>query len=185
MKTKAIRQVFQFSILLLLMVFTQSCETEIPPEDLTPPKFTFQIHGDDFYHVFDQDSDYDNITLRLNTGATYEFIFTAGDQGGLASATWGIADIWKTRITSRVQPPWSLYSGHNGIYVSVNWEGDSSNPVTGATVTGFFEVRDDGYETTTFSFHASDFGGEGAMRNLISESLRIVISNGPTGISRR
>ncbi len=181
----AFKKLIKFLFMGLVVIGIQSCETEIPPEDLTPPEFSFQVHGDGFYHVFDQDSDYDDITLRLKSGATYEFIFSAGDQGGLASATWGRSDVWKTRITKRMQPPWSDYYGHNSIYGSIKWEGDSSSPVTGAIVTGFFEVRDEGYDTTSFSFHVSDFGGEGAMPNYIRKSLSIQISDSPTRISRR
>ncbi|TMM52219.1 hypothetical protein FEE95_21265 [Maribacter algarum] len=186
MKTKrrTFRQFIKAAFIALVTFGIQSCETEIPPEDITPPEFSFQINGDGFYHVFDQDSDYDNIRLELKAGATYDFTYTVFDEGGLAGAYWSREDVWKIRTTFRGQPLWSNYYGHNGIYGSINWSGDRSNPVSGATVTGFFEVRDEGYDTTSFTFSAVDFGGDDEMLNRIQKRLRVRISDGPTRILR-
>jgi len=184
MKTKrrTYRKFLKAAFMALLTIGIQSCETEIPPEDITPPKFSFKIHGDNFYHVFDQDSDYAITRLNLKAGATYQFTYSAFDEGGLVQASWSRSDIWKVRTTFIDQPLWSNYYGHNGIFGSIDWSGDRSNPVSGAFVDGFFEVRDEGYDTTSFTFSAVDFGGDDVMLNRIQKTLRIQISDGPTRI---
>lgn len=176
-------KLIQFTILALCVVFTQSCDTEIPPEDLTPPEFLFRVTGDGFNHDFTQDSDFDDITLRLRKGVTYSYVFSAGDADGLSSASWYIKDRSKTRVERPLPSPWMFIPYHYADH-SVRWEGDPTNPLTGAIIAGYFEVNEENSHTL-FSFIVADFGGESESQNIIREILNIEISDGPTDILRQ
>ncbi len=174
MKTKTIRKAIQFSILLLFVAFTQSCETEIPPEDTSNPNFSLRIYGDGFDHTFNQDTDFDNIKLNLKRNTSYDFTFTGTDSGGVDTIQWSIAPSGYLRIDTRIPAPWN-YSYRSGTEY-IEWEGDRSDPLTGAALTGTFTAP---YVRTrvVFTFNVTDFGGETGSPNTTTKELNISTGN--------
>ena len=187
MKTKktVFRKVIRFSVIALFMVIAQSCETEIHFEDTTPPEFSFQITGDGFRHVFDQDSDFSNIRLNLKQGTAYQFILSTADEGGVANTSWGIKNNFQTPVDFPTPSSWTSWYDHNGQgYRIISWSGDRNNPLTGNILSGSFETTTDNV-STYFNFTASDFGGQFGDPNIVSKRLTINISELPTRIVRR
>lgn len=180
MKTKVFTRAIQFSILILMVALTQSCETEIPSEDLTPPEFSFQITGDGFNRTFNQDTDFDSFQLNLKDGARYSYIFSGGDQGGVERIQWFIKGSDYITLLEPVSGPWSL---RNSILQDiVEWRGNRSDPLTGSVISGNFRA-DGGNISMVFGFNVVDFGGESGRRpNRIYKELNLYIGNHPTEI---
>lgn len=155
---------------LILIICMQSCDTEIPPEDPTPPSFSFQIHGDGFYHDFTQDSDFDNIILNLRTGVQYEFTFTGADAGGVERINWTTSN--QFILPYDVPSPWRYVFNNSEGTEGYQWVGDRSNPLTGGVLNGTFKVFTSDLRTT-FRFSVYDFGGENSSTNSVMEELNI------------
>ncbi len=164
----------QFVCISILAGGLQSCETEIPPEDPTPPKFSLRIIGDGFDHTFNQDSDFGNIRLMLHRNTTYDFIFSGSDDGGVERVQWGIERNSNIQVNSRIPSPWT--HTYRNPFEYIEWNGDSSNPLTGAIVGGSFKTFDS-RELITFIFNVSDFGGQGRQPNYVSKELSISTGN--------
>ena len=176
MKTtkKVFRKMIQLNLLVLFVIATQSCETEIPPEDPTPPEFVLQIRGDGFFHEFNQDSDFDNIELKLIRSKTYDFIYMGSDEGGIDRVQWNILPARKITITSNIPAPWiSSYVNDNQ---NIIWKGDRSNPKTASAFDGSFFAPYDRH-TIVFRFNVTDFGGETTNPNEITKELTISTGN--------
>jgi len=174
MKIKIIRQAIQFSMLIILAIVTQSCETEIPPEDPTPPGFSFRIQGDGFDHTFNQDTDFDNIRLNLKRNTTYNFSYVGSDAGGVERIQWNIFPSGYIRIDTSIPAPWNYTFANENEHI--RWNGDRSNPLTGAALTGSFtalSIR----TRIVFRFDVTDFGGETRRSNSISKELTISTGN--------
>lgn len=163
----------------LLVIGVQSCDTEIPPEDNTPPEFILQISGDGFFHEFNQDSDFDNIQLNLRNGARYKYIFSASDQGGVDLIQWFIPYSENMTLENPISAPWTFRN--IGILSLVEWVGDRNSPTTGSAISDHFNVRGNN-DTNRFEFYVKDFGGESTMPNEISTFLQLYIGNHPTEI---
>ncbi len=170
-------------MLLVFVAFTQSCETEIPPEDPTPPKFSFQIHGDGFFHTFNQDTDFENIELRLKRGTTYNFTLAGSDDGGLERIQWIISNSSQIFIDVDITSPWT-YTNTSTSSPTISWFGDSGNPLTGSVITGNFKTPPStGF--SNFQFNVADFGGEGRDPNYILKRLNIYTGSHQTRIINR
>jgi len=182
MKTK--RKIFiQFvnaAFIALVTFGIQSCETEIPPEDPTPPTFIFRITGDGFTHDFTQDSDFDNIQLNLKDGVRYNYILSAGDQGGTDRIQWFVPGNSNLAFEEAIYSPWTIRN-ISPLQRLIAWRGDRSNPLTGSILSGHFTIRG-GNIADTFRFRVVDFGGEGRRPNEVEKWLNIYIGNHPTEI---
>jgi hypothetical protein len=71
------------SLLIMAGLLFQSCETEIPSTDITPPTFNFRITGDGFSRTFTQADDFSRFQLNLKTDVNYNFTYIGSDAGGL------------------------------------------------------------------------------------------------------
>ncbi|TMM52216.1 hypothetical protein FEE95_21250 [Maribacter algarum] len=162
-------------MLVLLVIFTQSCETEIPPEDPTPPALLFRIVGDGFEHNFDQDTDFDNLVLNLNINATYEFTLIGTDAGGVERIQWFNYPIWSVIVNTGIPAGWSETTSHG-----FEWVGDASNPLTGSIFTGTMSASEMSNGPAMFRFIVSDFGGDGRSPNRILKELNMYIDDHPT-----
>ncbi len=162
----------------MLIICMQSCDTEIPPEDLEPPTFRFEITGDGFNQAFDQNTDFDSFQLNLREDAEYDFVFSAGDPGGMKQIQWQYASDY---IELETAIPSSWQTTISGLSTFVNWFGDETNPVTGNILTGTFRANGD-LVGHSFNFMAKDFGGSSSMENTIFKSLNIFSGNHPTEI---
>lgn len=171
MKTNVIKQGIQFTLLILLVVFTQGCETEIPPEDPTPPIFSFRITGDGFDHTFTEDSDFENIELRLKRETEYDFTFIGSDAGGVERIQWIYSSSSRIRTEIPATSPW-VYTATSSTSPTLSWFGDENNPLTGSVLTGTFTTH---YTSTygNFKFNVADFGGERRDANYILKRLNI------------
>jgi len=174
MKTKAIRNVIQFSILTILAILVLSCETEIPPADITPPEFSFRLTGDGFNQVFDQDFDFENKVLRLRRDRTYDFIFSGSDDGGVDTIKWEISNSGYIRVDETIPAPWNHSYIHP--YETIQWQGDASNPLTGSVVGGSFHASYD-RGVVRFKFTVVDFGGTSGIPNEVERELKIYTGN--------
>jgi len=174
------RKMIQLNLLVLLVFTTQSCETEIPPEDPTPPEFSFRITGDGFDHTFNQDTNFNTFTLMLRRGVTYNYTFTGTDQGGVDYIGWYATHFDRIWVDPAVPSPWA-FRHLTGSYSSVEWYGDRSNPYTGSIVTGSFRTQGTGNDAN-FRFVVEDFGGEIRMPNRDSGDLSIYIGSHNTRI---
>lgn len=178
MKVKALKHVVQLSILLVLVAFTQSCETEIPDEDPTPPTFSFHITGDGFDHTFNQDTDFDNLQLNLKNGETYTFTFIGSDAGGVERAQMFIGGINYIQLVTPLTSPWT-YRVLTPLQDVIEWIGDASNPLTGAILTGDFRVSGRNI-ANSIRFTVEDFGGNRRRSNRISKELYLNLGDHPT-----
>lgn len=168
------QKLIQFVCITLLAVGLQSCETEIPPEDPTPPKFSFQLIGDGFNHTFNQDTDFDNIRLMLHRYTTYDFIFSGSDDGGVERVQLAIEHSGGLIMDFRIPAPWTQFS--NTPYQIIQWNGNRNNPLDGAAIGGNFRLTD--YrDIITFKFTVSDFGGNARRPNTISKELSVSLGN--------
>lgn len=180
MKTsKKVRIKFaQLGILILFVVCTQSCDTEIPPVDLEPPSFRFEITGDGFNQAFDQDTDFDSFQLNLREDVEYDFIFSGGDPDGMSQIQWQFTTPY-VELTSAIPNRWETSTV--GLNTFINWFGDAANPVTGAILTGSFIAKGD-VVNHVFNFMARDYGGDSPIGNTTFGSLNIYSGSQPTGI---
>lgn len=165
-----------------LSILLVSCDTEIPDIDSDPPNFLFRITGDGFSQDFDQDTDFESFQLNLRADTDYEFYYSVGDSGGMNRAHWQwVSDSFE--FETIVAPNWNLSS--SGISSYYTWQGDRSDPVTGAILNGTFRTESVAQSTSighSFSFMVRDFGGASAMENVIYEDLNILTGNHPTEI---
>ena len=181
MKTqkRLLKKVGQFFCLAVLAIGIQSCDTDIPLEDREPPKFSFQITGDGFNHIFNQDTDFDNIQLNLRKDATYTFTISGSDTGGLRSLRWTIKGNDQIVLQDPIISPWVF---RNSILMDViQWYGDPANPVSGSFLTGNMKVAGD-LGANLFRFTLSDYGGESGRPNYFFADLKISIGNHTTEI---
>lgn len=178
MKTEELKRVIQLSLLFLLLVFTQSCETEIPNEDPTPPTFTFQIRGDGLDHTFNQDSDFDNLQLNLKNGETYTFTFIGSDAGGVERAQIFIGGSNHIQLLTPLPSPWN-YRTLTPLQDVIEWIGETNNPLTGAILTS--DIRVSGRNiANSLRFAIEDFGGSSRRSNRISKELYLYLGDHPT-----
>lgn len=166
-----------FKTVVLFLLIT-SCETDIPETDTTPPTFAFKISGDGFDHTFTQDDNFDAFLLKLKADVTYDFIFSAGDAGGLKQMQWRIPTPEYFQITSEINSPWSIRD-ISILNRMIEWNGDASNPITGFILGGkIIPKRVNNSNTgSSFTFYIKDFGGESGNSNLISAELNLVVDN--------
>ncbi len=169
----------KYSIIILFIFTTLSCETDIPTTDTTPPQFTFRITGDGFEYVFNQDEDYSNRQLNLKNGARYNFIYTGSDEGGVKTIQWQLPISDYIEFDSAIPDTWQ--DNVSGLSRIIKWNGNSSNPLTGNILTGTFEANGENI-LETFRFFVSDFGGESGDSNTASGELAIYIGNHDTEI---
>ncbi|WP_308993359.1 hypothetical protein QLS71_014160 [Mariniflexile litorale] len=168
-----------FFIFLILTV-TQSCETDIPVTDDTPPAFTFRVTGDGFEHVFNQDTDYSNIQLNLKHDAEYDFILSGSDAGGVKLIQWQLPGDDFIEFETAVQSPWAVTNPTISTKV-IEWEGNYNNPLTGNILAGTFESNGENI-SMSFRFLISDFGGESGISNTTSKELTLYIGEHDTEI---
>lgn len=176
MKTtvSTIQKLIKISFVALILFGLQSCETEIPPEDPTPPEFSFQITGEGVNYTFNQNTDFDNIKLNLKKDASYDFTFTGSDSGGVAHIQWSILPGGYTNVVSSVPSPWvRTYANDNEHF---RWSGDRSNPLTGSILSGRLTAPYDRFRVV-FRFVVTDFGGESRRPNTITKELNISTGN--------
>ncbi|CAM3586214.1 hypothetical protein [Zobellia roscoffensis] len=150
-----------------------SCETEIPLEDETLPAFSFRVTGDGFDHTFDQNTNFNAITLMLRRGVTYNFTLTGSDQGGVDRISWFTYHSGRINIETGAASPWQ-YSNDDEWTSSLDWTGDRNNPLTGSIAVGNFTTQGTGNDAV-FRFTVSDFGGELISPNRVMEDLIIYI----------
>lgn len=172
-KKKVLSQIARCLFVSLLAIGVLSCETDIPLEDREPPQFSFQITGDGFNHTFNQDTDFNAITLMLRRGVAYDFIFTGSDEGGMERMAWIATHQGRMSIASAVTAPWVLRN-IEGQYSSVEWSGNRNDPLTGSIAAGSFRTQGTG-SGVTFRFSISDFGGERGTPNRIWKDLRVYV----------
>lgn len=161
-----------------LLICMQSCDTEIPPEDLDPPTFRFEIIGDGFSQAFDQDSDFNSFQLYLREDAAYDFVFSAGDPDGMKQIQWHFASDY-VQLETAVFSNWELST--TPLQTFISWYGDQTNPVTGNVISGTFRARGDNVGHS-FHFMARDFGGASSNENTTYGTLKIYSGNHNTEI---
>lgn len=174
MKTKRnpFKRTVRILILALVMILTQNCVVDVPPEDPDPPTFSFRIIGDGFDHTFTQDTNFNNITLMLRMGVTYEFTFIGYDEGGMDYMAWSAVHSGNMEVDPTLHGDWN-FSDNIGA-TTLNWYGDVSNPLTGSILRGTFTTQGDVVSNGTFRFTVEDYGGESGRSNNVAEDLRVV-----------
>ena len=165
-------------ITVVLLICMQSCDTEIPAEDLDPPTFRFEIIGDGFSQAFDQDTDFDSFQLNLREDAAYDFVFSAGDPDGMKQIQWQFTSAY-VELETAVPSNWVLST--SGLSTFMNWFGNESNPLTGNITSGTFRARGKNVNHI-FHFMARDFGGASANENTTYGTLNIYSGNHNTAI---
>ncbi|WP_303318295.1 hypothetical protein Q4Q34_10675 [Flavivirga abyssicola] len=167
--------------LIAIFFVSLSCETDIPETDTTPPEFDFKISGDGFDHAFNQDDIFDSFQLNLKENETYDFVFTAGDEGGLKYMQMLFAIDY---LEFQTNTPNTWTDSNNGFSRAITWQGNVNNPITGNILTGTFITRGDQNDTVSMSISLSmqDFGGESGNGNTMFKDLNIHIGNHNTEI---
>lgn len=166
--TKSIRK----SFLVLSMVFVLSCTVDVPPVDSDPPVFTFNIQGDGFDHTFSDKTNFNNITLMLRLGVTYQFTFFGADGGGMDHMSWVAVHTGNMEVDPNLHGDWN-FSDVGGAS-ALEWHGNQNDPVSGSIIGGTFTTQGDVVSDGTFRFTVRDYGGESGRRNTITEDLRVV-----------
>ncbi len=156
-----------------------SCDTEIPLEDNSSPEFSFRIYGDGFDRTFDQDTDFESFQLNLKDGKVYDFVFSAGDPGGVELTQMQISAGLNLPLQTKVPKTWTHRPGYETF---IEWRGSRSRPVTGAILTGKFRAIGNN-AGVSIRFFISGFGSQRGPRNSTSEELYVYLKDQPTGIS--
>lgn len=177
-----------FSILLIMGIFNLSCETDIPETDITPPTFGFKITGDGFDHTFTQAEDFDNIVLYVKNNTTYNFVFSAGDDGGLRTMEWDIDPNSLFELLTPIDDPWVIVPNAFSEQTWIRWtDTTSANAQTGQLLVGEFRfpvtIENNESYTLFFLFNAADFGGQNGTSNSVQKRLKIIITDQQTAIS--
>ena len=167
--------------IVLISILFLSCETEIPITDTTAPEFTFQITGDGFNRVFDQDTDYSNFQLNLRDGTIYDFTYTGTDLGGVELIQWQIESPAYIVMETPISSPWTT-TDISLLSRMIAWSGDRNNPLTGNVITGRFRTNAQ-IVSVVFRFYVRDFGGESRIPNSNSGTLNIYLGDHATEIT--
>lgn len=179
MKTiKKFRLIIKISILLLI-VTSISCKTDIPEEDTNPPKFSLKITGDGFDHTFTNEDDLENIQLNLKNGAEYDILFSGTDSGGVKLVE---LQYLKNNIefTTEINAPWTD-TNITSLSNLLSWQGSLSNPLTAGVFSGKFIASGQNI-AADFKIYVADFGGNSGDSNTISPNLNLYIGNHNTEI---
>jgi len=164
---------------IILAIIVSACSTTIPVTDTTPPRFSFQIRGDDFSRTFDQDTDFSSFQLNLRNNAVYNFILTGADDGGVSLIRWQFAENY-LELLEPVNSPW-VVRDITEFTRNVDYTGDSSAPLTANVLEGRFRVNGTAL-SEAFKFWVRDFGGQTGSVNTFSEELNILIDDHETEI---
>jgi hypothetical protein len=159
-----------FFLVLISSLLIQSCRTEIPATDTTPPAFSLRITGDGFDHTFTEADDFSRFELNLKTGAVYNFAYAGSDAGGLKLMQLQVPNDligFETPIAS----PWT--ESTSGLSRIVSWRGDPALPVRGNLLGGTFRVIGNNSISFDFKFFLQDYGGLPGAVNSISRQLYI------------
>jgi hypothetical protein len=155
------------SLVIMSCLLFQSCETEIPKCDTTPPNFSFRITGDGFNHTFTQ-ADVESFRLNLRTGAIYKFVYAGYDAGGMERMDLFVHN--SVDFEPLISHPWSVFD--EPPYRRAGWQGDAAPPVTGSLLTGTLRVSDvPGRFLIVFSL--KDFGGRSCPPNSMLRHIQI------------
>lgn len=173
MKTRrsSFKRMVPIPFLALLIVLMQNCVVDVPPEDPDPPTFSFRIIGDGFDHTFTQDTDFNNITLMLRFGVKYEFTFMGYDGGGMDHMGWYTVHSGHMEIDPTLHGDWNFYDNIGS--TTLEWYGDTNNPLTGSILRGTFTTEGSTVSNGTFRFTAEDYGGESGRSNSVTEDLQV------------
>ena len=174
----SISKTISFSMLIILVFIFQSCDTEIPVTDIEKPTFSFQLKGNGINRTFTQDDDFDTFQINLTTDASYDFVYAAGDLGGLKLAQMQFPDEY-VQFETEIPDSWITWTG--GLSRYFEWRGDVSNPTTGTVLTGTFKVIGNNVSLNMI-LGQTDFGGESGRSNAIFRGLNIYIGQHPTKI---
>ncbi len=182
LKSSIMKPISKLMYIFLIFGMFQSCETDVPEEDNTPPTFQLTISGDGFTRHFTQADDFDSFQLNLNSQAEYSFALVTADQGGVeeASLQWCTDGV---QLISDIPTDW--FVTNSGLSTFLVWEGDSSNPLTGNACSGNFTVQAGQNELVgcPMNVFVKDFGGESGDSNTTFKTLNLLIGyNTPTEI---
>lgn len=169
-----------YTLILILLCLTQSCETDVPDTDNTPPEFSFQIIGDGLDHTFTQDDDFANIQLNLRHDQSYNFNYVGTDNGGVQLIRWQLPSSDYIEFNTAIPSPWTI-TILSPLSRLIQWQGDSNNALTAGILTGTFEANGENV-SDTFRFLVSDFGGTSGTSNNVSKELTIYIGEHNTAI---
>ena len=172
-KRRILGKMVRFVGITLILIGTQSCETDIPITDREPPKFSFQVTGDGLNHTFDQDTNFSSVTLMLRRGVTYNFIFTGSDQGGMDRMAWYTYHSGRVSIETTAESPWR-FRNDDQWNSSLRWLGNRNNPLTGSAAAGTFTTQGSGNHVN-FRFSLADFGGETGSPNNTWKDLQVYV----------
>lgn len=168
----------KFVFIVLTVLLLQSCETDIPETDTTPPEFTFRITGDGFEHTFKSEDDFNDIQLNLRAGVEYDFIYAGSDNGGVKLIRWQVPGSDNIDFTSGISSPWTIRN-LSPLARMIEWAGDENNAITGNVLTGRFRAEGE-QASVLFGFYVSDFGGESGSPNTVLQELFILIADHET-----
>ncbi|WP_179019767.1 hypothetical protein [Winogradskyella forsetii] len=163
------------SILILLLLITLSCETEIPETDTTPPTFSLHLKSASFEHTFTQDDDFSNIILRLKNDAGYQFTLTGIDDGGVRIIHWQVPSSDNIAFDNAIESPWSIRN-ISPLSRMIEFIGDRNVPYGAAIINGKFRAKGLNINAV-FGIFVSDFGGDSANYNSSSAELNIAIGS--------
>jgi len=79
-----------------------------------------------------------------------------------------------------ITSPWTLNT-ISPLSRIIEWQGDSSNPLTSGIINGSFIAKGDNI-SDIFRFYVSDFGGQSGTSNSVSKQLNIYTGNHSTEI---
>lgn len=167
-----------FLMLVISVFILQSCDTEIPTTDTEPPTFSFLLKGTGINRTFTQDDDFDSFQINLTADASYNFVYAAGDSGGLKLAQMQFPDDY-VQFETEIPDSWTTWTG--GLSRYFTWLGDVSNPTTGTVLTGTFKVKGNNVSLNMI-LGQTDFGGESGRSNATLRGLNIYIGEHPTEI---
>lgn len=163
------------TMLLIVAMLLQSCETEIPETDTEQPVVTFHIKGDGIDRIFNDDDR--SREIYLTSGATYKFTFTVGDPGGLSAMGFRFNPTLM-EVLSVSPNTWSYQNSSTIASAGYFWTGDENNPLNGGVLTGTFMVNGD-EDVFDLDMWGYDFGGESGDRNYGYKSFKITVGDLP------
>ena len=166
-------------IALLFATALISCDTDIPDTDTTPPTFRFEISGDGFTRAFTEEDNFEDLQLNLKSNATYDIVFSGGDQGGMRRLQMELPEDY-VDFQSDIDSPWQTNT--SGLTKTIFWNGDADNPITGFVFTGRFIASGESI-ITSFYLRAEDYGGQdGPPFNITEGTLNILIADQETAV---
>jgi hypothetical protein len=168
---------------LFLTFLIGGCKTVVPERDSVSPTFLLRIQNrEGFLMDIPNTFDFDNTTLYLERGKTYQIVYTGGDNGGLEFLSWRFSSDGAFRVRNSFAGSCTI-ENFNSDELRILCQGDRNDPRTGLVITADLEVY--GLTTSTVEEYEFKLESQDYFANSTAKILAIRIHNDAPRIGNR